>query len=144
MTDPTSEHTPRRPESAIARRMDPTVPASRRYKDVTTRMTEPVARLWQAETARIAELTERLTELDAAREQTREREKQVLERTREVWEDTVDELYAKRWMHERMLQPRPDPTAPARALDYLVEQLDKRREALREAVRGRGLLGPRR
>ncbi|HZZ51572.1 MAG TPA: hypothetical protein VFE65_32160 [Pseudonocardia sp.] len=133
-----------RPESAIARRMDPAVLASRRYKDVTTRMTEPVARLYLADTARVAELAERLTELDEARQGTREREKQVIERTREVWEDALDELYAERWMHDRLLQPKPDPTAPARALDYLVEQLERRREALRDAVRKRGLLGPRR
>jgi hypothetical protein len=124
--------------------MDPGIPAPRRYKDVTTRMTEPVARLYQADTTRVAELTERLSELDAARQETREREKQIIERTREVWEDAVDELYAERWIHDRLLQPRPDPTAPARALDYLVEQLERRREALRGAVRRRGLLGPRR
>jgi hypothetical protein len=124
--------------------MDPAVLASRRYKDVTTRMTEPVARLYLADTARVAELAERLTELDEARQGTREREKQVIERTREVWEDALDELYAERWMHDRLLQPKPDPTAPARALDYLVEQLERRREALRDAVRKRGLLGPRR
>ncbi|HEY1973602.1 MAG TPA: hypothetical protein VGH89_37025 [Pseudonocardia sp.] len=114
-------------------------PASRRYKDITARMNEPLDRIHQQDTARLSELDERLAQLDQQIRASIARQEELQLLVTEYWDEVQIET-----LHEQWLFPRVDPvidlTASPRDLDRLTELVGTRVRELRDVVRGRGVL----
>jgi DNA-binding FadR family transcriptional regulator len=116
--------------------------AARRYKDITGGMTEAVARMRREDAERSRRLAESLVELHEAMAEAADREALTVLGVALQWESALESLWYEQWMTLRPL-PSPDPSASPRDLDYLDAVVAQRYEALREAVRRRGLLGRR-
>jgi hypothetical protein len=116
--------------------------AARRYKDITGGMNEAVQRMRRADAERARALAGELVELHEAMTASAQREALTVLGVALQWDSVLDELWSEQWMTLSPL-PKPDPNARPLDLDYLDDLVTQRFEALREAVRRRGLLGRR-
>jgi hypothetical protein len=116
--------------------------AARRYKDITGGMTDAVDRMRRADAERARQLGGELTALHEEMSAATDREALTVLGVALQWESAVETLWHEAWMTLSPL-PKADPSASARDLDYLDAVVAQRYEALREAIRRRGLLGRR-
>jgi hypothetical protein len=110
--------------------------AARRYKEIMAEVTAAAGALREADRRRAAALRDRLIELEDGMLRAGERARLTASVVQLHWERALDLLWAEAWMS---LRPRPEPDRaadPARLDDHDAE-VQRRSDALREAVRRR-------
>ena len=117
--------------------------AARRYKDIIAGMTEAVDRLRREDAERARRLADSLVGLHEEMARAVDREALTVLGVALRWESALELLWHEQWMTLSPM-PKPDPTPSTHDLDHLDAVVTQRYEALREAVRRRGLLGRRR
>ncbi|WP_028936746.1 hypothetical protein [Pseudonocardia spinosispora] len=121
--------------------MTDTDPA-RRYKEITSGMSDAVEDMRLRDAALARALEDRLVELQEQMEAAADAELHTLIGVELQWETALTELYHEQWMTMRTL-PKQDPAVPPGRLDYLYDVTIQRFEALMEALRQRPPLGRR-
>jgi hypothetical protein len=116
--------------------------AARRYKDITGGMTEAVDRMRREDAERARKLAAELVALHEEMSAAADREALTVLGVALQWESALEDLWHEQWMTLSPL-PKAEAEASARDLDYLDAVVEQRYEALREAIRRRGLLGRR-
>jgi len=116
--------------------------AARRYKDITGGMTEAVDRMRREDAERARKLAAELVALHEEMSAAADREALTVLGVALQWESALEDLWHEQWMTLSPL-PKADAEASPRDLDYLDAVVEQRYEALREAIRRRGLLGRR-
>jgi hypothetical protein len=110
--------------------------ATRRYKDIMAEVTTAADGLRRDDLRRAAQLREELIRLEDEMLRTGERARLSASVVELHWEAALDLLWAESWMNLRRL-PAPDPTADPARLDAYDVEVQRRSDALREAVRRR-------
>jgi hypothetical protein len=122
--------------------MDGGESAARRYREITGGMSEAVARMRRDDADRANQLSHELVGLHERMSRANDRAALSALVVALQWQSALDELATEQWMALRPM-PKPDPDAQPHELDYLDAVVAQRFEALREAVRKRGLIGRR-
>jgi hypothetical protein len=111
-------------------------PATRRYKEVMAQVTAAAGELRKADGRRAGQLRDALVGLEDDMVRAGERARLTASVVQLHWEGALDLLWSESWMN---LRPRPGPSRAAdpNRLDDYDDEVRRRSDALREAVRRR-------
>ena len=114
--------------------------AVERYKEITGWIGDAVHDMREQDSERSDVLTTRLENAMEATNEMLTRADESMSRIDEFWQRAVGELFHERWMKVTPI-PRPDPSAPARPLEFYEAEVEQAFEALIDAIRRKGILG---